>query len=830
VPDGALTEAQAQAPGARATMEFSTEYANFRAWVPRNVLPVGALNPQDWVYYDWGPRTFGEPLLCLHPVVGSAESFYRQVLSLAERGYRVIAPQLPVYWSPAEFCDGLHTFLDMLHVRRVHIYGAGLGGFLAFHYAARRPDRVSSIATTHAFVATDSVAHNIVYSSSVLRWLPEFLVRSAVRSLFPKGRAELFVAEAAEFAIANTMAVSRDHLASRLSLLVTASTVVGRLRIPDTRVTMIDVIDVANPASSTDDARQALPHARHAMLKSGGEFPYLAAPDDVVMHLVIHLRRNAAPPENPIPPPPQARARSLLHAETHRYTEATAVVAAAAIAAAKPANDKSGSSACDVVVDFKAAAEEKVATDERARMQVWAAQMSTMREFVTDRDDQFLFAALLDCEGDADKAVQKIRDGAYGKRFQAKARRRAVRDAETTLRNAAETAQKMKATEAAKGDGCMDVSSEDADAASVAIAAVASETLLMQPTDAKVPTLLVSSGSEPVSCSDVVAGAVEHAASINSSTARQPASAVAGGTDCTDDASTKVEYVNLRGTNEPRQTQPGASNPLQGASSVLESAFKAPSAPKASAVRAKGHASRSREATLQSQRPQGRVQVKERYPPETDSVAAYVTSKKIGMQTSGPLVGRGPTPFSTGDGSSQPRQQRRQRQPASDTTLGKRAARGNQNAGASGSKRDDDTEGDGGGYANDDAPGPASTALEKTELANNQAMAPVQGGVSPLQMRGRLDASARKSLATEPAADNVRENVAATVFQSDEDDGWGKFRQRGLLSMESDLDDGTVVVEVGSGEIGQCDEDVEAARLREWKMSAQSATESATRK
>jgi len=65
----------------------SDDYANFRAWVPRNVLSIGSTNPKNFVYYDWGPRKVAqEPMICLNAVAGSAEVFFLQVPS---RGYFV---------------------------------------------------------------------------------------------------------------------------------------------------------------------------------------------------------------------------------------------------------------------------------------------------------------------------------------------------------------------------------------------------------------------------------------------------------------------------------------------------------------------------------------------------------------------------------------------------------------------------------------------------------------------------------------------------------------------------------------------------------------------
>lgn len=285
----------------------SQVYANFRAWVPRNVIPVGTLHPVEWVYYDWGPRSYPEPLICLHGLAGSAESFFPQVTSLAPLGYRLVSVQLAEYWSVHDFCDAFHAFLDALGAGRVHLYGVGIGGFLAMNYLARRPERVVSVALTHSYLCTDGLALGTRYSPAILRWLPDFLVRRAVRDTLPRGPVERALAGAAEFEIRNTMSASRSELASRLALTGSNNSVVGRHRLAEDRITLIDSIDRARErdVEVAFETARFLPGAKRALLKGGGDFPYISAASEVNMHLIVHLRRNAATPaEMPAIPPP----------------------------------------------------------------------------------------------------------------------------------------------------------------------------------------------------------------------------------------------------------------------------------------------------------------------------------------------------------------------------------------------------------------------------------------------------------------------------------------------------------------------------------------------
>ena len=46
---------------------------------------------QTWVVYDAGPRQVRSPIVCLPPVCGTADVFFRQLLDLSAVGYRIIS-------------------------------------------------------------------------------------------------------------------------------------------------------------------------------------------------------------------------------------------------------------------------------------------------------------------------------------------------------------------------------------------------------------------------------------------------------------------------------------------------------------------------------------------------------------------------------------------------------------------------------------------------------------------------------------------------------------------------------------------------------------------
>ena len=130
-----------------ATMLIGLE--RFTSRLKRRVIQVG----DHRVIYSEGGQ--GEPVVLLHGFGASADSWNRFAKPLTKR-YHVIAPDQPgwgastrletaSYGYPAQV-ERLHQFLSALGLKRMHLVGHSMGGFIASAYAARYPDEVITLA------------------------------------------------------------------------------------------------------------------------------------------------------------------------------------------------------------------------------------------------------------------------------------------------------------------------------------------------------------------------------------------------------------------------------------------------------------------------------------------------------------------------------------------------------------------------------------------------------------------------------------------------------------------------------------------------------------
>nr|CAG4651839.1 EOG090X06KU [Triops cancriformis] len=223
----------------------SPDYCSFRSNVPYRKIVVDEDPTKVWKVYDGGPKSVRCPLVCLPPVSGTADVFFRQILSLSAKGVRVISVNAsvgyPVYWTLEEWSEGFAKLIDTLQLDRVHLFGASLGGFLAQKFAeySSRTSRVASFVLCNTFI--DTAVFQYGESAPFLWMLPAIVLKKMVMGNYGQ---QIFEAE-----IANSI----DFMVEKVK----------------------------------EELYKCYPQAKLAHLKSGGNFPYLSRTEDVNLHLLV---------------------------------------------------------------------------------------------------------------------------------------------------------------------------------------------------------------------------------------------------------------------------------------------------------------------------------------------------------------------------------------------------------------------------------------------------------------------------------------------------------------------------------------------------------------
>jgi len=266
-------------------------YRLFRSWVALQRVNVGTISEVTWKYYDFGPKDVA-PLICLPGASGTAEVFYKQVVSLCPKGYRVISVQYGTYDTHDSFCKGLDRFMDKLNIQSAHFFGTSLGGFLVQSFAKIRPNRVLSMVLNNTFCDTQFF-HDNAPCAAMFSVMPEFMLKRVLLQNFPSYKMEQEIANSVDFMVEQLESMPGSELASRLILNTILSDLKpGEINTPQENITILDTLDDSVlPENIKEEVFKYYPNARVAQLKSGGNFPYLSRADEVNMHIEVHLRK-----------------------------------------------------------------------------------------------------------------------------------------------------------------------------------------------------------------------------------------------------------------------------------------------------------------------------------------------------------------------------------------------------------------------------------------------------------------------------------------------------------------------------------------------------------
>lgn len=123
----------------------------------------------------------------------------------------------------------------------------------------------------------------------MLSYMPEFALKRYILDAFP--RVSLYP-EVIDFMVEQFETLKRDEVASRILMHATKSKLdwTSNLKEKQNVITIIESMD-ENVLPSVLRARllEHLPEARHAQLKEGGDFPFLANPAEINLFIQIHF-------------------------------------------------------------------------------------------------------------------------------------------------------------------------------------------------------------------------------------------------------------------------------------------------------------------------------------------------------------------------------------------------------------------------------------------------------------------------------------------------------------------------------------------------------------
>jgi pimeloyl-ACP methyl ester carboxylesterase len=185
----------------------------------------------------------GEPIVLMHAITGTSESWEAQTAAFSNAGYRVIAFDRRGWGrsqadpatgpQPGHASDDLHALADFLSLGRLHLVGVAGGGFVALDYAAAHPERLSGlIVAASTGAVSDKEVQGVIARIEIpgIRALPAHFreVGASYRAANPEGTKRwLEIEEHARQANAPAQPLRSPNTFAKLATITTRTLVVA---------------------------------------------------------------------------------------------------------------------------------------------------------------------------------------------------------------------------------------------------------------------------------------------------------------------------------------------------------------------------------------------------------------------------------------------------------------------------------------------------------------------------------------------------------------------------------------------------------------------------
>ncbi|OHT10495.1 unknown unsecreted protein [Tritrichomonas foetus] len=216
-------------------------------------------------------------------------SFFRTAVLFDELDIRLIVLNIGNHTTFPLLIDTMNLFLKHLHIKKVHFIGINFGGFVALQIQNSRNILfdIESMILINAFTTNTYYLHP---ESTAAKLFTAIATRTKLeKELEADGLFTEPVTESLKFIRKDINSLDRREAKCRVTLRQSLTSRIV-LHVPDEAVMSIETMD--RKIVLPDIVSETFPDVKLAMMKNGGDFPHLEAPDDLYPYLLCHIRQH----------------------------------------------------------------------------------------------------------------------------------------------------------------------------------------------------------------------------------------------------------------------------------------------------------------------------------------------------------------------------------------------------------------------------------------------------------------------------------------------------------------------------------------------------------
>lgn len=251
-------------------------------------------------YNDEGPKDAAfPPVVLLHGMLGDLSNWTDAVRVLSDRGYRVVAPIIPVYdFSISKtgvpiLAESVREFVEAIDLGPVVLAGNSLGGHIALLYALRYSEDVMAL-----ILSGSSGLYEATLGTGTMRRYDREFIRERTEMTFydPKHATDELVDDMFEIVKDRPRAIRLIKVA-RSADTETVEDRLSQLSMPTLLVWGRD--DIITPPDVAHEFKERMPNARLQFIDKCGHAPMIEHPDrfnDLMLDFLDELEERLGVP------------------------------------------------------------------------------------------------------------------------------------------------------------------------------------------------------------------------------------------------------------------------------------------------------------------------------------------------------------------------------------------------------------------------------------------------------------------------------------------------------------------------------------------------------